>query len=86
MGNLGTIRQWFHLWTEDFDLWAVKTGKFHLRSARCPVNQKSLTWSRGLWFEKYQDGTRVCTNQMLNGNRMTAAGQAERKKLKEGGV
>lgn len=90
LGNLATIRQWHHLWSDDFDLWAVKTGNFHLRQRRrlpSYADQKSLTWSKGLWFERFLDGTfRACANQLLFGSRTTYLMQAERKKLKEGGV
>jgi hypothetical protein len=86
LGDLSTIRQWHHLWTEDFDLWAVKTGNSNLRGRRSLpsyVDQGSLTWSQGLWWERLPNGgSRPCAKQLL----FTFLMQAERKKTKEGGV
>ncbi len=67
LGNLVEIRQAFHLWTEEFDLWAVKSGNFHLRKPRhVPASAvHHLTWDGGLWEEKLPDGTiRTCANQL----------------------
>jgi len=83
LGDLSTIRQWHHLWTDDFDLWAVKTGNFRLRGRRSlpsNVEKGSLTWSRGIWLEKLPNGgSRPSANQLL-----FASGTKE--KMKEGEV
>lgn len=78
LGNLHQIKMHFHLWQEEHDQWAVKTGNFALRHSRRGkphkmVNQAGLTWEDGLWREHFPNGqSRTLPNQLIPSNRFNA--------------
>ena len=64
LGNLHEIRLGFWLWQAEFELWAVRTGNYHLRhSRRSPGDD--LQFRGGLWKIRQPDGSlATCPDQL----------------------